>query len=189
MGCMDCMVKAGRRRKIDDSVSYQYCNLCDGVKWYVTLKQAQGRKEFVRCIGCWGMEKMAKILKNIRINLGLLDVLKEPYGEAEVANNSQRKGEENIVVTTAQDHIPLGFSNEEDRLVIDEGTNTYNMCNKKNLREMMQKERKNDQSGEGKYIFRREGGYRIIFSREGGKGIPTGYKSNFDKSIPSCKIL
>ena len=47
-GCVECIVKAGREWKIDESSTYQYCDLCDGIKYYVTLKQAKGRTHWIQ---------------------------------------------------------------------------------------------------------------------------------------------
>ena len=47
-------VRAGRKGKIDESGLYYYCDLCNGIKYYITLEQAEGRKEFTGCLE-WGM--------------------------------------------------------------------------------------------------------------------------------------
>ena len=37
--CVECIFKAGREEKIDETNAYWYHDLCDGVKYYVTLEQ------------------------------------------------------------------------------------------------------------------------------------------------------
>ena len=85
------------------------------------------------------MEQVAKNLKDIERFWGLLEEMKELYEEAGLANKNQTKGEENreeVIIT--QNSIPLKYSDEENKLIMDEGANTSNMFGKKGPREIMQ---------------------------------------------------
>ena len=43
-GCIEYEVQSRKEGKIDESSVYWYCDLCDGIKHYVTLEQARGRR-------------------------------------------------------------------------------------------------------------------------------------------------
>ena len=89
----------------------------------------------------------SKNLKDLERIWGSLDAIKELYDRAEVTNREQTNCEENIgEVISKQNSIPLRYSDQEDRLIIDEGTNTSNTLGKKDPREVTEEERKNGNS-------------------------------------------
>ena len=108
-----------KRRENRWESAYWYCDLCDGIEYYVTLEQEKGRIEHTGCSGHWGMEQMAKNLKDLGKYLESIR-----WDERIAWQRWNNQGKENIgEVIPKWISIPLEYGDEDEKC-INEGMNT-----------------------------------------------------------------
>ena len=57
--CMQCIIKDRRKRIIDLTGPYMYCETCDDIQYH-GVEEAGGYKELIQCLGCWNKEQNVK---------------------------------------------------------------------------------------------------------------------------------
>ena len=113
-GCTECIVRKERKEKTEKSRPYFYCDLCGGIKYYITLEQVEGRKEVTRCLRHWGMESVARELKDLQRIGSVLDDPDETMNmDKQDKPYEQMEGEEYMEGIIVEDAIELDLKSEE----------------------------------------------------------------------------
>ena len=59
-GCIQSTMEDWRKRIIDCTGPYRYCETCDDIKYHVVEEETSAHNELPVCIGCWSKDQSVK---------------------------------------------------------------------------------------------------------------------------------